>query len=443
MLHISHDDARSPVSLLTAWVAVCLLTQGCGRDAGQATSAAPVPPSQSSQDQTQASTSHQSLGLQSLGLQSEHALKRSGSWQIDRSGFVGLPEEAARNATAYIEGALPAAGESPQRSVYKQTALPNGPLYPLDVEWEQVGSEPVPILILPSPAQIHSFAPDSLKADRFKSAKSLGRTVLFRPGMWSTAPVHVPALPAGSGLNPGIFKYEPPHLKLGKLVLKALDSDDPALDSDGPLEIPLSSLRIGKFFGASLVGWLRTMPIMPENHILRSVQVQEPDKESIEWIAYAIADANGARRGRNFVPANGDSNFANPLQSPLHDPQLDRHSLLRLPTPLALGSRDAPHEELTLDEWFANADPPAFVLVLDPSSTPFRESYILKQLKSGVEIKEPIWLILIFSHIQPENLITALRILSPPTADRASEHEKALVETLHNLRNQVITDGSR
>lgn len=367
--------------------------------------------------------------------QGKEACKLLGSWQIDRSAYIGFQKSFADLASAYIERALSALPLNAKlnRPVYKRIELPGGPRYPLDVGWEAAGMEPVPVLVLPSPSQIRAII-DLSKIDKYQIAKVLGRTILFDPGWTSTNPWHIPPMPIGFSLPNGIFKYKPPHLELGKIVLSSNDVDD----LDGEL---LSPLRIDRIGGATLLAWLRTMPITPGNPILRVAQLEQPGRPATEWIAYSFADANGASRPRSLMHRKGESRFSKQLQSSIHDPLLDQFSLLRLPMPLSLRQKDlkreAPCEEFALDEWFAQADPPIFALTLDPSSTPFRESFVLRQVKAGAPSKEPIWLLIVFSNIDPRQLLEALKSVTQSN-DWHPENESKLIEELQQLRERAL-----
>lgn len=365
---------------------------------------------------------------ESKSFPSADSVKHVGSWRLDRSAYVGLAASLAERASAYIERALGSVKEdsSPQRKRYNRVDVQNGPAYPLDTGWEEVGLESVPLLLLPPPTQARSITDPAFEP--FADGRIQGRTVYFQPGDASRGPIYAPALPLGSRLSAGVFKYNPPHLRLGKIVLKSGDSDDPGQE-------PLGPLRLNRAGGATLLGWLRAAEVLPGNNILRHVRLTPPDQPAQQWIGYAIADANGARRGGSaFVLPNGESSFAIPLQSP-HDPQFHGHSLLRVPAP----TRNGAHEEITLNEWFANSEPPIYALTLDPSSSPFRESYAIRQIKPGSRIEEPIWLLIVFSHAQPEDLIAALRAIAPAEAIDPQQ-EKGLLEELHNLRTQALLD---
>lgn len=355
-----------------------------------------------------------------------------GSWRIDRSAYVGLSASSAEAATAYLRAALSALPKdaAPKRDVYQRVDLDAGPVYPMDVAWKRIGSESVPILLLPAAHQIRSTlsSPDLNLA--FSGAPQvLGRTVLFQPGKSSEAPVHVPALPRGSAISAGVFKHQPPHLKLGKLVLKGRDADAPDRE-------PLAPLRIGEKRGASLIAMLRTVPAFPQNPILRIAQIEMPNQPQRAWVSYAILDANGARRGTTSVLPSGESSFAKPFHSEIHDPHVGRHSLLRLPTPIRLGTNEGPYEEIALDEWFCTAKPAMFVVTLDPSSTPFRESFNLRHIEPDVPIDEPIWMVIVFSNIEPTDLIEGLRFLAPGSE---LKNEDSLLVQLQQLHKQVLT----
>lgn len=358
------------------------------------------------------------------------ATKHVGNWTIDQSAFVGLPRTVAAAASAYIQGALPAfpAG-APRRSIYKRKDATTGPGFPLDVAWELVGTEPAPIVLLPTPEQVRAALQRNGAHPGFNTSPVLGRSLLFTPGTLSDSPIHALALPSGSRLSAGIFKYNPPHAKLGKIVLGGRDSENANSE-------PLSPLRIGKLGGASVDAWLRTMPVFPDNPVLRLVQLERPGQPPVETLSYAIADANGARRGSAFVLPNGASTFAKGLESPEHDPVVGKHSLLRIPTPIALGGQDAPHEELALDEWFAQADPPIFALVLSPTSSPFREDYVLQQLRPGASLAGEVVQIIVFASIQPRDLIAGMRLLAPSMSP-ATADETGLLNELASLRKAV------
>jgi len=372
--------------------------------------------------------------------QNNDAVKQVGAWSIDRSAYIGMPKLFAETASAYLERALTLASLNTalQRPTYKRLDLPNGPDYPLGVGWESGVSEPVPILLLPPPEQIRVAMSDLALNDKFKAAKALGRTIFFESGWMSSNPRLLQSLPIGYLFYGAPIVYYPDYLKYGKIVLGAQASDD--LEGGA-----LSPLRINKFGGATLLGWLRAILIAADNPVLRAAQLEVPGKPTTEWIAYVIADANGVLRGKHD-PANGESAFAKPLQSTLHDPRVEHHSLLRLPMPLSLGQskpnggfgKGGPHEEIALDEWFSAADPPIFALTLNPFSNPFRESFILRQIKAGFPIHEPIWLLIVFSNIEPKQLLEALKTLAPPT-NAHPEIDSALIEELRKLRDRALT----
>jgi hypothetical protein len=383
----------------------------------------------------------------------KETLLRIGSWTIDRSAYVGLPRDLADSATQYISRVLDFIGldSGPQRLTYNRLDRRNGgAIYPLEVAYQEVGSQAVPIVLLPSPGLLQAVqrwaseedwgeirgpeVVNSLDWDALPAAGAVGRAVFFVPGRSSESPIRTPPIPIGTQLSPGIFKHAPPHLKMGKIVLRARDRNAARV---------LGPLKLGEESGATLIGRLTTIPLSPENERLRLVRLDIPDQKATSWIAYALADACGARRGRSHLQKDGTSSFERPLSSPAYDPSIGKHSLLRIPRPLDLQSRSAPHEEIALDEWFFRSGAPGVVLAADTNSTPFRESLLLVTDPDSLSSDDEPLLIVVFPEAPPLEVVRFLQSVSPVTHNEGTlgDKETEELEQLHEMLGAERADG--
>lgn len=380
----------------------------------------------------------------------DESLLDIGSWTLDRSAYVGLPRCLADNATAYVSEVLQVVGldKGPQRIKYERVDRHNGgAIFPLDVVFRETGTEAVPIVILPSPKLLRGVQEwavlrdwddvrgletlESLDWDK-PSIGMVGRTVFFAPGPSSESPIRTPPLPYGARLSSGIFKHAPPHLKMGKIVMSARDRN---------VAETLEPLKLGKQSGATLIGRLTTIPFSAENERLRLVQLDVPDKKQTRsWIACALSDANGARRGKSFVQPDGTSSFERPLTSPSHDPRVGRHSLLRIPGPLDLHSRIPPHEEIAIDEWFFRSGAPGVVLAAEADSAPFRESLLLVTEPAELSSGDRPLLVATFLGAPPLDTVRFMQTLSLSAPGEAKLEDEVMAQ-LEHLHKVLVPEG--
>lgn len=353
-----------------------------------------------------------------------------GSWRVDNSAYEGVSGDGTDAASEYIDAIIRLVGEShaPQRSKYIIKGA-GGAFNPLDAEWERIGTQSVPILLFPSPSRVRKAIGATREGDAKRlssfddlhassTALLIGRTLFFESGPSSRSPMHVPAIPIGAQLSPGVFRHNAKlHLDLGKMVLAGGQSEDTNKE-------PLAPLMLGASDGATELGWIRTVPLMPKNPRVRLVRLSEPSHDNVDWIAYVLEDANGLMQGTEnssntspmrpvWVRGVGRSGFSRDFISGLHQSEFEGHSLLRLPAPIQLGSREPPHEELAIDEWFGNSATPVFALWITADSAPFRETFVLRHAIDTPDAGEALRAIIIFSNAAPETILQGLgRILS-------------------------------
>lgn len=375
------------------------------------------------------------LDLEQLPFPSNESLLSIGSWTVDRSAYVGLPRILADNATNYVSKVLQIVGlnKSPTRIVYKRDEFQNGTaVYPLSVSHKETGREPVTVTLLPSPELLHAvqqwakinmwgeiqdFSVFDLLDEKVVTTNRLGYTLYFTPGSLSEEPIRTPALPYGTDLSAGIFIYSNSHLKTRKIVFRSSDHNN---------EKALEPLAFGRNSGAIKIGSLTTIPFTPENDCLRMVHLHTQGQQSQSWLAYSLADACGAMRAPVNTQLDGTSRFERPLSSQSHNPKLGRHSLLRIPKPLDLNTRSAPHEELSLDECFFSNNSPGVLVANEAGSKPFRESLIFTIEPGELKPEDKLHLIALFPNAPPENTIPFMLGVINESFDEKELHEKML-----------------
>ena len=281
-------------------------------------------------------------------------------WTIDRSAYVGLPASLADHATSYVSSVLEAVDVQsvPTRAVYEVTEdddshMGRSPFNPIAIR--KVGEEPVPIVLLPSPDLVRAVQAWSEKHQwgSFRESTDVidwdssingasGRSLYFEPGITSDTTFRFPP-PVPDGVRVAGFQMKQSDLtnRMRKVVFNPWAESFRVQGND-----VLEPLALDSFLGADTVGRVITVDVVPGNPRLRKVQLEIPGQSVQTWTAYALIDGIGELQKMSLLDGNGTSNFEKPLSSPSHDPKLDGHSLLRLPSPMMPWKQNDPIETL-------------------------------------------------------------------------------------------------
>ena len=393
-----------------------------------------------------------------------------GSWVIDRSAYVGLPRTLADQATRYVSKVIDLVGpeSSPVRNVYELTEIDppssRGRLAYDSVPIQSVGVEPVPIVLLPSPDLVRSVqvwsadqewgdVRDIAGLESFDWNESIegstGRTIYFEPGFYGKLFGHnyypvAPPLPDGVFVAPFQFAKSDMTIKMGKSVISPTSQHRQETE---PGHDYLEPLGLDHLLGSHMLGCVISRPVTPGNPRLRQVQLEVPREPDQTWFSYALFDGIGELRNRKLVQSDGSSGFERPLSSPVHDPMLGRHSLLRMPTPIPLWKEGDPDpmpqvgEEIALDEWFFEQGYPGVVLVSEPSSTPHREVLRLEPGPAVLSPGEAPLLVAAFPDAEPAKLVRLIQdaAVNAPQSELSSE-VMAELDQLHEAVMLTMTE---
>ena len=178
-------------------------------------------------------------------------------------------------------------------------------------------------------------------------------------------------------------------------------------------------LRPGEPGGATEIGRITVRRRLPGNPRVLDVAVSDAAAGTTRrFVAFAMVGGPG---GAGKVDPRGVLYRTDrPLRSPLHDPRLDKHSLLRLPQARVKGRRFDPDgsflgqsvEVLAMDEWFARQPQKLWVLRLDGGSRPFRERFLL--LPADEPSDRPVHSLYLFGGWDADRIAGELRGLTVP-----------------------------
>ncbi|MDB5344620.1 MAG: hypothetical protein JWP89_2997 [Schlesneria sp.] len=374
----------------------------------------------------------------------------------DLTALVGMPNEYGEVLSEYAQAVLEGIHASPlaRRRFYHKDRGSNAGPYPDDANPIYDRDVLVPLVILPRPEAVKKW---SLSTE----ARSLGwraedkasenhgsvygRSLVFEPGKLSENPISVPAAPLGVKI-PSWDAYVPEHdttffLKLGKVV------DTPSYDyvKGGTLNDRSADLHLGNKDGAKLLGEFVTVPAHPENTRLRWVSIQK-EATVLQFLAYSLLDGNGARRDRNadLLTNSRLSPYVRPLICERHQPRINQHDELLLPTPLGWPPtskewseshiQNDPHEEWCLDDWFPAQKDACWVIREAEDSKPLQESFLL--MPASEKSDRPVFFIALFAETEPKQLLKELAALYNVSADKALNSPETMAR-LNSLYEKV------
>ena len=332
------------------------------------------------------------------------AVPDGGSVRAD--GLAGLPAEVADRARAAAGAAVAEIGdEYPRRPAYEWRKSKRLPAYPLRVDYRTLETEPVPLALLPSAAELEGVEPAG------EAAGAPGRTEFFRAGPGTAMPVTLPALPPHADTAPyGIFQAVDTLLATGRFTThRAIPLAEENNDDW------VNALKLGEPGGATRLGTLTTVRARPDNPRVLRATLEVPGEPPRSWWAFAMVPADGMLWGGD--PDRGLSRFALPLDSPAHDPHFDKHSLLRLPQ---AGVRRDPGDPeivramqvLAMDEWFADRPQKLWALRERADSRPFRERFVLLPADEPSDLR--LHSLYLFAGWGAERIAEELRTLTVP-----------------------------
>lgn len=344
------------------------------------------------------------------------------------------------------------------------------------MEWVafELPLESLPIKLVPHPARLEAYlrslAPHDLQKlnlpditrpfdEYVQSGSAYARGVYFTPspageeGRYWCARPEKPLV--GAGWTRGQpWYYSPAYL--GKMI-----------GHDDQLARPLREIRLGDPGGAKLLG---RMSVLGLNKGVCLVELEQLTDKTLRYLAYPVADGNGLpRRSRLQADSQSMGPYENSVRSPIHDPRLGRHSLLKAPLPQrpqAIGEEESalqrspgprrpsvwtaqeeqrfregrtmkppyPQERVVLTPPFAELDPPVVVLRKDEGWAPFREDYVLDNRLSfeGAD-HDTARLLCVFTSVSPKSLLELIGVLHNVEVTPLLKDE-ALLARLESLR---------
>ena len=371
--------------------------------------------------------------------------KSLGNDICDLNALVGMPDDYRQVLLEYTQAVLMENDAAPltRKKFYHQDRQgfdENGSkgyhgFYPDDANPVYDRDVVVPLVILPRPDAVNQWSTStegrslgwrSQDDTIARRGSAYGRTLIFEPGRLSKNPVTVPASPYETGI-PSWDSYYPDadktfFLNLGKLV----DTRDYDL-YQGKTHISRSaSLRLGEKGGAKLLSELVTVPAYLANTRLRWVSIQH-GTEVRRFLAYSLLDGSGAKRknGNDRLTASGISPYVRPLICDRHQPRINQHDELLLPTPLgwaptmqeSVDDNITPHEEWCLDDWFPAQKDACWVIREAEDSKPLQESFLLMPAREPSD--RPVFFTALFAETEPKQLIQELAALYQVSPDKA------------------------
>ncbi len=218
----------------------------------------------------------------------------------------------------------------------------------------------------------------------------------------------------------------------------------PDYDVRGELRDQAAALRLGAKDGAKLLGEFMTVPAYRQNGRLRWVTLRT-DSGIRRFLAYALLDGNGGARPRNEKSTySGISAYVRPLICNRHQPKMNQHDELLLPTPLGWPPTEKdlretkldkiPHEEWCLDDWFPAQKDACWVIREANDSKPLQESFLL--MSASEPSDRPVFFIALFAETEPKQLVHELAVLYKVSPDATLESSDTM-ERLNALYEKV------
>jgi len=390
---------------------------------------------------------------------------------LDVTAFVGMPESYSEAASKYVDAVFSAIKAEPikRRHFYHplgrdrddQELTTTYQLYPETINPVYDRDTVVPLVLLPRPAAVGTWSASAKarslgwRAENEVSQRRgsvYGRTLIYQPGKLSKNPKSLPTTPFESELITWdlYLHYAEDYgtrffLELGKLI------DTPRYDYDSPREPLLDDrsavLHLGEKEGAKLLGELITIPAYLKNPRLRWVSIQK-GSDVRRFVAYSLLDGNGARRwppGEIYKRPASDriSPYVRPLRCERHQPKIQQHDELLLPTPLGWAPtilesnrEQKTNEEWCLDDWFPAQKDACWVIREAKDSKPLQESFLL--MPANEPSDRPVFFIALFAETEPKQLVQELATLykvSPDAALNSSDMMERLNALYEKLRN--------
>ncbi len=347
----------------------------------------------------------------------------------DVESLAGMPQAYAEQMSEYTRTILTSLGAAPLSRQRFFVAKEGDIDFPFASHPMVDRNVPIPVVLIPRPEAVSRWSASieargmgwrSMKQALENVGSVYGRTLIFDKGPASKSPLTTPSLPHESAISPGLFVYSDVVLRLGKLVAS------PSYGIELELEDVSADLALGKPGGAKLRAEFLTTPVFLKNSRLRWVSIRT-GKEVRQFLAYALVDGNGACRPESdqFV-TNGISSFVRPLKCSGHQPKVQRHDELLLPTPKGWPgtyrlkesvSELYPYEDWCLDDWFPAQKDACWVIREAEDSKPLQESFLL--MPASEKSDRPVFFIALFAETEPKQLVKELAALYKVSPDKA------------------------
>lgn len=374
----------------------------------------------------------------------------------ETSAFVGFPGAYKELVDAYIQDAFFSIDVAPltrQRFYHEYVKSPedNGDRYPDVCSPVRDQDVIVPLAILPRPEAVRRWS-SSARANSWgwrtdvdvQSSRGsvYGRTLVFKSGELSSEPEHAKPVPPMGSFGVTLWDYfheDSFSLELGKLV------DSPLYIHYRPTD-RTANLHLGEVDGAVLKGEFVTVPAFLKNTRLRWTSIKNGSSVR-RFLAYALVDGNGVRR----IPApihlqntalGPVSVLMRPLICERHQPKINQHDELLLPTPLGWApivnesSFDiaTAHEEWCLDDWFPAQKDACWVIREAEDSKPLQESFLLMPALEPSE--RPVFFVSVFAETEPKQLVRELAALHKVSPDKVLNSPETMAR-LQSLYERV------
>ncbi len=376
---------------------------------------------------------------------------------LDLSAFVGMPDAYRDLLAEYVQTVCNEIGAQPlKRKRYyhkdregcrKDNAGGHFDLpYPDDADAVYDRDVVVPIVILPRPDAVQAWCASTeghllgcrTKEESLGKVGSVyGRTLIFKRGTLSVNPVTVPPSPLQSEIdNWEVYMEDAAFFSgWGKLVVSQYYNSSGA----GMPDDRFANLGLGEY----LLGEFVTVPVNIQNTRLRWVSIRQGNDDR-RFLGYSLLDGNGAERQRfrGLVTPDGLAPYTRPLSCDQHQPKIDRHDELLLPTPLAWAPTYddmkkskiqcyGPHEEWCMDDWFPAQKAACWVIRETADSKPLQESFALMPASQNSDL--PVFFVALFAETEPKQLVQELAVLYQVSAEATLNSPEAMqrLETLY------------
>lgn len=379
---------------------------------------------------------------------------------LDLTALVGMPEEYQTRVSAYLEAVMTAVNAKPlTRTHYysmhtpeRQDPSSGDPIFPDIADPVLDRDVVIPLTLYPRPESVNAWTESqtaqalgwrSISEGLPQKTSVYGSTVIFERGELSKEPYGLPASPLGTEIpvpidyGPTQSANTPFFVVTGKLLrLPTFAHGRVPYDVADPL-------RIGVKKGATHLGELTTVPAYIENTRIRLVRT-ETKAATREFLAYALVDGSGAKRENFFLKYAGGlvSPYMRPLICERHQPRIEQHDLLLMPTPLEWPERvtdkefTGTHEEWCFDDWFPAQPEACWVIREAKDSKPLQESFLLMPAEEASD--RPIFFVAVFAETGPERLVKELSTLHMVSPDKILSSGEAMAR-LQELYEHVRT----